>query len=45
VLTPRSRYVLAGAARSFWQHSIPPTKDVRYSMTFRTLNKADAAVV
>lgn len=45
VLTPRSRYVLAGAARSFWQHSIPPTKDLRYSITFRTLNKADAAVV
>jgi alkylated DNA repair protein (DNA oxidative demethylase) len=37
VLEPRSAYVLAGAARSAWQHSIPPTKALRYSITFRTL--------
>ena len=36
-LEPRSAYVLGGAARSAWQHSIPPTKDLRYSITFRTL--------
>jgi DNA oxidative demethylase len=36
-LTPRSGYVLAGAARYAWQHSIPPTKALRYSITFRTL--------
>jgi alkylated DNA repair dioxygenase AlkB len=36
-LEPRSAYVLAGAARSAWQHSIPPTKTLRYSITFRTL--------
>jgi alkylated DNA repair protein (DNA oxidative demethylase) len=37
VLEPRSGYVLAGKARSSWQHSIPPTKELRYSITFRTL--------
>ncbi len=36
-LPPRSAYVLAGAARSAWQHSIPPVKELRYSITFRTL--------
>lgn len=36
-LPPRSAYVLAGPARSAWQHSIPPTKSLRYSITFRTL--------
>ena len=36
-LAPRSGYVLAGAARYAWQHSIPPTKALRYSITFRTL--------
>jgi DNA oxidative demethylase len=36
-LEPRSGYVLAGDARRSWQHSIPPTKEPRYSITFRTL--------
>jgi DNA oxidative demethylase len=36
-LEPRSAYVLSGAARYVWQHSIPPTKALRYSITFRTL--------
>ena len=36
-VAPRSAYVLAGAARSAWQHSIPATKALRYSITFRTL--------
>ncbi|MFB3906142.1 MAG: alpha-ketoglutarate-dependent dioxygenase AlkB [Acidobacteriota bacterium] len=36
---PRSLYMLAGAARNQWQHSIPPTKELRYSITFRTLRK------
>ena len=36
-LEPRSGYVLGGEARSAWQHSIPPTKELRYSLTFRTL--------
>ena len=36
-LEPRSGYVLAGDARRSWEHSIPPTKELRYSITFRTL--------
>jgi alkylated DNA repair dioxygenase AlkB len=36
-LAPRSAYVLAGAARWQWQHSIPPGRSPRYSITFRTL--------
>jgi alkylated DNA repair protein (DNA oxidative demethylase) len=36
-LQPRSGYVLAGEARWSWEHSIPPTKEPRYSITFRTL--------
>ena len=38
-LEPRSAYVLGGAARSGWEHSIPPTKSLRYSVTFRTLKR------
>jgi alkylated DNA repair dioxygenase AlkB len=34
---PRSGYVLAGEARRLWEHSIPPTKELRYSITFRSL--------
>lgn len=37
LLEARSGYVLAGKARTSWQHSIPPTKELRYSITFRTL--------
>ena len=36
-LEPRSAYVLRGAARWTWQHSIPPVAALRYSITFRTL--------
>lgn len=36
-LAPRSAYVLSGAARSAWQHGIPKTEALRYSITFRTL--------
>lgn len=36
-LAPRSLYVLADAVRWNWQHSIPPTPGLRYSITFRTL--------
>jgi alkylated DNA repair protein (DNA oxidative demethylase) len=38
-LAPRSAYVLDGAVRWQWQHSIPPTKRPRYSVTFRTLRE------
>lgn len=34
---PRSIYVMRGAARSRWQHSIPAVEQIRYSITFRTL--------
>jgi DNA oxidative demethylase len=36
-LAPRSGYVLAGEARTTWQHHVAPTKSLRYSITFRTL--------
>ncbi len=36
-LEPRSAYVLTGEARQQWQHSIPPLRAPRYSLTFRTL--------
>ena len=39
-LAPRSAYVLAGKARWSWQHSIPATKELRYSVTFRTLKRS-----
>jgi DNA oxidative demethylase len=39
LLERRSGYVLAGKARTSWQHSIPPTKELRYSITFRTLRR------
>jgi alkylated DNA repair dioxygenase AlkB len=38
-LAPRSVYVLGGAARWAWQHSIPATRGLRYSVTFRTLRQ------
>lgn len=37
VLAPRSAYQLCGEVRWKWQHSVPATKAVRYSITFRTL--------
>jgi alkylated DNA repair dioxygenase AlkB len=37
LLEPRSIYVMRGAARSRWQHSIPAVDHMRYSITFRTL--------
>ncbi len=39
-LAPRSAYLLTGKARWSWQHSIPATKALRYSITFRTLKRA-----
>ena len=36
-LAPGSVYVLDGAARQDWQHSITPGETLRYSVTFRTL--------
>ena len=41
-LRPRSGYVLAGPARTAWQHHLPPAKSLRYSITFRTLRRRRA---
>ena len=38
-LEPRSAYVLRGIARWGFQHCIPPTKALRYSITFRTRSR------
>lgn len=35
-LAPRSAYLLRGDARWKWQHSVPPVKELRYSITLRT---------
>jgi len=34
---PRSLYMMAGASRHIWEHSIPPVERPRYSITFRTM--------
>lgn len=36
-LDPRSLYLIGSEARTKWQHSIPPTKSLRYSISMRTL--------
>jgi alkylated DNA repair dioxygenase AlkB len=36
-LEPRSAYLLAGASRTEWEHSIPAVSTLRYSVTFRRL--------
>ena len=40
-LAPRSAYQMTGVARWGWQHSIPATKELRYSITWRTLRRKD----
>jgi alkylated DNA repair dioxygenase AlkB len=35
-LEPRSAYIMNGVARWGWQHAISETKELRYSITFRT---------
>ena len=39
-LEPRSAYILRDEARWGWQHSVPPTRELRYSITFRTARTA-----
>jgi len=34
---PRSLYMMTGASRKVWEHSIPAVEAPRYSITFRTL--------
>ena len=36
-LEPRSIYLMEGDIRWHWQHHIPPARELRYSITFRTL--------
>jgi DNA oxidative demethylase len=36
---PCSAYLLTGAARAEWEHSIPAVERLRYSITFRTLRQ------
>jgi DNA oxidative demethylase len=38
LLEQRSIYILDGPARTQWQHSIPRTKELRYSISMRTLS-------
>jgi alkylated DNA repair protein (DNA oxidative demethylase) len=35
---PRSAYLLSGAARHQWEHSIAPGETLRFSITFRTFS-------
>ncbi len=39
VAEPRSAYLLRGASRTEWEHSIPPVDALRYSLTFRNLRE------
>jgi alkylated DNA repair dioxygenase AlkB len=36
-LDPGSAYLIAGPARTEWEHSIPPVTALRYSVTFRSM--------
>ena len=36
---PRSVYLMRGASRWAWEHSIPAVRDLRYSVTFRSLSQ------
>lgn len=38
-LEPRSGYLITGLARSGYEHSIPTSPALRYSITFRTLRR------
>ena len=42
-LAERSIYLLRGAARWRWQHSVAPVQALRYSITFRTVRAARGA--
>jgi alkylated DNA repair dioxygenase AlkB len=39
VAEPRSVYLLRGASRTEWEHSIPAVESLRYSITFRNLRE------
>jgi alkylated DNA repair dioxygenase AlkB len=42
-IEPRSVYVLSDASRSTWEHRILPVKELRYSITFRSVKKKNDA--
>ena len=44
LLEPCSAYLLSGQARALWHHSIPSTKSLRYSITFRTIKRQGVQV-
>jgi alkylated DNA repair dioxygenase AlkB len=39
IAEPRSAYVLSGAVRDEWEHSIPSVNSLRYSVTFRSVRQ------
>jgi alkylated DNA repair dioxygenase AlkB len=39
-LQPRSIYLMSGASREIWQHSIPPVKELRYAIMMRTVRRS-----
>jgi alkylated DNA repair dioxygenase AlkB len=41
---PRSLYMMSGASRHIWEHSIPAVELPRYSITFRTMHAPDPGV-
>jgi len=45
ILEPGSAYVMRGTARWSYQHSIAPVKELRYSITFRTLRERSGSAV
>lgn len=44
-LAPRSVYVMRGPIRWEWQHSLSPTRMLRYSITFRTSAGSDGGLL
>ena len=40
---PRSLYMMSGASRQVWEHSIPGVEAPRYSITFRTMAEQKAS--
>ena len=40
-IEPRSVYLMAGAVRNEWEHSIPPVAEHRYSITLRTMRPSN----
>src|SRR3954469_1002702 len=41
IAEPRSAYLLSGASRTEWEHSIPAVDALRYSITFRNFIQTD----